>query len=702
MKQQAALIYLADLTHTGLRVATEGIPLNIGLVAAYAKKVLGPAIEVRLFKYPEPLIDALKERPPQILGCSNYVWNSNLSQWMLGHAKSIDSQILTVQGGTNYPFLPHLQTEFLRSRRHTDFHTFYEAEIGFVSLVKRFLESTDTRRLREQPIPGVHFLSSTGDLVDGGQPELRLKALDEVPSPYLAGMLDHFFDGQLIPMMETTRGCPFTCNFCNAGDTYYNRVNVFSLDYVRDELNYIAPRIANSVVTTLWLADNNFGMLERDAEVSRLIRHVQERYGWPLSVTGFTGKNNKARILKTTEVLGKTFPVSMSVQSMNGGVLENIKRQNVSVETYRQVNQALQQQGRVTHAEVISCLPGESYESYVEGVRELIDGGTDRLLSYALLMNHGTDYKDSEYCARHGYETKWRLITLDFGRYDGQPVFDVEEVAVQTKDLPFEDYVRIRGLAFVIESLYNDAILVEIVKYLREHGVLPFEWLTAVSESRRAFPPDVREVFQSFDAETRAELFDSESDVAHFYGQPENYARLLQGEIGGNVLFKHKARLMTSCMSSWVEHAVDVARHILRARGSSNTTEVERQMAELGRYVKLKLRDAMKVTTTAAPIAERFEFDFLAWLRDPSGKALKEFYCHDGIEYTFRFDDQQIVDRRNNLRRYGSDPDGLAKIIMRVSPLSRLFRNIAVTEQVAQRWRGQTRGLVTPSRRRPD
>ena len=49
-----------------------------------------------------------------------------------------------------------------------------------------------------------------------------------------------------------------------------------------------------------------------------------------------------------------------------------------------------------------------------------------------------------------------------------------------------------------------------------------------------------------------------------------------------------------------------------------------------------------------------------------------------------KIDDQQIVDRRNNLRRYGSDPDGLAKIIMRVSPLSRLFRNIAVTQQAAQ------------------
>ena len=64
-----ALIYLADLTHTGLQVATESAPLNIGLVASYAKKCLGEAIEVRFFKYPETLTAALKARMPDLLGC---------------------------------------------------------------------------------------------------------------------------------------------------------------------------------------------------------------------------------------------------------------------------------------------------------------------------------------------------------------------------------------------------------------------------------------------------------------------------------------------------------------------------------------------------------------------------------------------------------------------------------------------------------
>lgn len=74
-------IYLADLTHVGVgnNVATEAFPLNIGLIASYANKVFGDRVKIRLFKYPEKLLAALNEAPPDILGLINYTWNSNLA-----------------------------------------------------------------------------------------------------------------------------------------------------------------------------------------------------------------------------------------------------------------------------------------------------------------------------------------------------------------------------------------------------------------------------------------------------------------------------------------------------------------------------------------------------------------------------------------------------------------------------------------------
>ena len=35
-----------------------------------------------------------------------------------------------------------------------------------------------------------------------------------IPSPYLSGRLDQFLDGKLMPVIQTNRGCPFSCTFC--------------------------------------------------------------------------------------------------------------------------------------------------------------------------------------------------------------------------------------------------------------------------------------------------------------------------------------------------------------------------------------------------------------------------------------------------------------------------------------------------------
>src|SRR6266853_2216725 len=121
------LIYLADLTHVGSGIATEAMPLNIGLIASYAKKHFGNQVSIRLFKLPETLKSALLfEQSPDILGCSNYTWNSNLSYYFVQMAKRLNPDTMTVFGGTNYPFAAKGQEEFLRAHPDLALHIFYE------------------------------------------------------------------------------------------------------------------------------------------------------------------------------------------------------------------------------------------------------------------------------------------------------------------------------------------------------------------------------------------------------------------------------------------------------------------------------------------------------------------------------------------------------------------------------------------------
>ena len=679
IKGRKPLIYLADLTHTGVIVATETFPLNIGLVTAYAKKHLGDAIEVRLFKYPDKLIAALNDRVPDILGCSNYVWNSNLSEWMLGYAKHRNPNVVTLQGGTNYPFTPSGQLEFLSSHPNTDFHIYYEGEVTFLNILRRYLETGSLQRMQEAPIEGCQFLSPKDGTLITGPAVPRIKSLDDIPSPYTTGLLDEFFDGKLTPMMETTRGCPFTCNFCNAGDKYYSKINMFSLGYIEAELNYIAPRIASTGGSLLVLTDNNFGMYPRDAEVCRAIKRAEDNYGWPVALGVTTGKNNPQRIIEATEILGKSLLVSMSVQTTSPIVLKNIKRDNINFDTYKQINNTLTLQGRTGMAEVILPLPGETYDSFLGGIESLIDAGAAKIMSYTIQLLYGTDYKDPEYRAKWGYVGKWRQIPYDFGKYADEYVFDVEEVAVSNNTISFDDYLNIRGFALTTEITYNNYIFHEILRYIQQYGVSPSKWLRMTWDQRKYFPDQIRDVFNSFIVDTKSELFDTEADLKQFYSQPENYSRLERGEIGGNVIFKHKTMVLTQHIAPWIGYITQSAENLIREHSldAQELGQALDEIVEIRRYLECKLAGILDSKGSTELIVEHFQYDILEWMKDSGSRRLRDFRAPiGGIPICFYYSEQQLLERRDGFQRYGTHLLGLVKILQRTPSHDRLFRQV--------------------------
>ena len=119
-----------------------------------------------------------------------------------------------MQGGTNFPHQTNLQELFLRDRPYTNFHTLFEGEKSFSNIVERIIDSDlNKKKIYENPIDGVVFIHPENKNFIQGKYVDRIKDLDEIPSPYLNGMLDKFFDGYLTPFIETNRGCPFTCSF---------------------------------------------------------------------------------------------------------------------------------------------------------------------------------------------------------------------------------------------------------------------------------------------------------------------------------------------------------------------------------------------------------------------------------------------------------------------------------------------------------
>ena len=76
-------IFLGDITHDTIFLVSDTIPINIGFIASYIKKTYGDKVDITLFKYPNDIIEEIKSNPPDVIGLSNYSWNSNLSEFSM-------------------------------------------------------------------------------------------------------------------------------------------------------------------------------------------------------------------------------------------------------------------------------------------------------------------------------------------------------------------------------------------------------------------------------------------------------------------------------------------------------------------------------------------------------------------------------------------------------------------------------------------
>ena len=136
--------------------------------------------------------------------------------------------------------------------------------------------------------------SISNDQLIGNSNYTRPEDLDEIPSPFLTGLMDPFLKDGYYPIVETNRGCPFSCTFCVWGISALNKVLKFSMQRVKEELNYVAKSSFKS--SAIVLGDANFGILPRDVQIAEHVRRgVYEAGGFPLEFPVFSASESNLR-----------------------------------------------------------------------------------------------------------------------------------------------------------------------------------------------------------------------------------------------------------------------------------------------------------------------------------------------------------------------------------------------------------------------
>lgn len=353
------------------------LALGLVLAAAAAEPDLAERFDLRPLGSARPsALPELAAAAPGVLLFSHYVWSTRGNLRQSAVAKEIDPRHLTVHGGPNAPGYPDDVERFLAEHPHVDVVVHGEGEDALVDLLRAVaasdaLERTDPDRLAAlASVPGVTV--RVGDRAVRGPKRKRIADLDATPSPYLAGTFDDLDLAGTLAVVETNRGCPFGCTFCDWGSATRSRVRFYDVERVRGEIEWLAARGADG----LFIADANFGAFDRDLEIAEAIAEAKRRHGHPRQVVFTFAKDTADLLIPIVDLLwdvGIDVDGNLALQTVDEPTLRLVRRKNLPVDDYRRVREQFHERGLPLTSDIMLGLPGATYESMRADVQFCLD-----------------------------------------------------------------------------------------------------------------------------------------------------------------------------------------------------------------------------------------------------------------------------------------------------------------------------------------
>ena len=441
-------------------------PYSAGVVWAYASTQQGILENYHLgglFSVREP-IDQLVDRlvDPAVVGLSSYVWNVSYNQVLAKAIKSRYPECKIIVGGAE---TPNDSNNFFQDKPYIDYLVHQEGEVSFTGLLQSFIGLKD-----EETIPGISINRNGSTLMTG--PSQRIADLSNVPSPYTMGLFDHL--PKLYPgviwnaIIETNRGCPFMCTFCDWGGVTFSKVKKFGLERIQEEFEWMGKNKIEMVTNT----DANFGIFkDRDMIITDMLISTKQKYGFPVLFDTNWNKNASVPLVDMAVKFMEADMLrrfTMAVQSMNPDVLKKVKRVNLKEEAMTRVAQTALSKNININTELIMGLPGETWESWTKGYCDLLS--RDIIIEvYPCTILQNSEMNDPEYKKKHGITqvTEKRQFSIIVDEY--------QETLTGTKDLPEEQMKKLWLWTWYTSMMDANGFTQIVTRYLNKRHGVPFE-----------------------------------------------------------------------------------------------------------------------------------------------------------------------------------------------------------------------------------
>ena len=596
-------------------------PLALGYLAATLDEHFGKVCRLELVRDRDAVLSRLRSERYDAIAATNYVWNTRLSNEYLRIAKALQPDAITIQGG------PHFQldedgvaADYLRAHPSIDYYVHGEGETTMAALLEKLFGGGGL----DAQEPGVAFLRDDF-YVDGGRRERR-RDLDTIPSPYLGGWLDPFISNGYAPVIETNRGCPFSCTFCNWGSATVSKVNRFSLDRVMEELEYIAKHVRDN--DNLTVADANFGILKRDLEIAEKIESLWHSHGYPAHIQLWYTKNSSRRTIEIGRILGKKVRLLLAIQSLNEDVLANIKRDNIKLKTYEELTVYARENSLLTASDIIVGLPGEDLASVKSNMETLHRRGVEKVDVFSLMLIPGTELYSLESRRRFGMKTMHRLAQGCIIDVKGEVISETEELVVENNTLSFEDFLTLNKYSALSVLWHHGGMGDAVSNYARHRGIVEptmfFEFLECQGNS-----PETARGMGFLDTLLRRELHPTAESVHQAaVGQRVEELRTTRASYG----FIHEV-IRRGLVPSMIDDMIDALVRIMR-RCSDDKDEI--MMAREIDNIRTFAKAYQGTLDTNAIATISVDYDFPTWMQENFGADLEQHRLNEPVTLAVR------------------------------------------------------------------
>lgn len=409
--------------------------IHTSLALRYLKAFCEKDFDVEISEYTikDPVMNVVSDiyqKAPDVLGFSCYIWNIEETIHIIKMIKKIRPEIIIVLGGPEVSY----DTDYWMDRiPEVDFIVMGEGEETFHQLLT---EISTTRKYHF--VYGVAYRKEQEVILMPGRPKLKL---DDIPSP-------HRFKEDLpslanrVVYFETSRGCPFSCQFCLSSIEV--GVRYFDMERTKADLLYLI----DSGAKLIKFVDRTFN-IKRDYAMEIFEFLIQNHRGtvFQFEITADIMRPEVLDYLAENAPPG-TFRFEIGVQSTNDTTNDLVQRRQNFFKLSRTVSKVKNSLKIDQHLDLIAGLPEEDYNSFRKTFNDVFELGPEELQLGFLKMLRGTGMRNDAH--KYGY------IYMDHAPYE----------ILGNDILPFTDLIRIKRVEDVLEKYWNAHRMDHTVKHL--------------------------------------------------------------------------------------------------------------------------------------------------------------------------------------------------------------------------------------------